>query len=391
MMPLRLAVLCDYAEENWPSMDHAAAMLLDRFHAQPSSGIQATRVQPRMKRCVPAAFLGFKWRNAAFNADRLLNRFWLYPRHARKLQAFDLFHVIDHSYSHLLHRLNPQRTVVTCHDIDTFRCVLDPTAERRPAWFRAMVRHTLTGLQKAAAIICVSEATRAQLLKHRIAKPERIHVVSNGIHPCYRRESDPLGDAEAARLLGPAAGRLEILHVGSTIPRKRVDILLRAFAEVREHFPNVHLVRVGAALTDAQQHLAQELKIDGALTSLGFLPESILAAVYRRASLLLVCSDTEGFGLPLAEAMACGTPVIASEIPALCEVSGGAAVHCQPGCGPHWSAAVIQMLNEKQFDTPAWNRRIESGLTQARKFSWDRNARETAAVYRTLLSRNGIG
>ena len=88
-----------------------------------------------------------------FNIDRVLNRLWDYPQHVGAINdSTDVFHVIDHSYSQLVHRLPPGRTVVTCHDLDTFRSVLRPADERRPWLFSAMTRHALAGLRRATRV-----------------------------------------------------------------------------------------------------------------------------------------------------------------------------------------------------------------------------------------------
>src|SRR5207302_4714477 len=87
----------------------------------------------------------------AYNADRLVNRFWNYPRWLRgRGRELDLFHVIDHSYSQLLHELPAERTLVTCHDLETFRCILEPETCVRSPMHRMMARRTLSGFQKAA-------------------------------------------------------------------------------------------------------------------------------------------------------------------------------------------------------------------------------------------------
>jgi glycosyltransferase involved in cell wall biosynthesis len=384
MSPLRVAVLCDYAEENWPSMELAAAMLLDRLNAGNPDSLRATRIQPRMKRPFQNA-LG----RPGFNADRILNRFWCYPQVARKLRHFDLFHVIDHSYAQLVHRLVPERTIVTCHDIDTFRCLLQPAAERRPRWFRAMVRRTLTGLNKAAAIVCVSDATREQLLHYGIAPPQRVHVVPNGVRQQYTCAPDRNWDIAAERLLGPPGATLDLLHVGSTIPRKRIDVLLRVFAACLRRRPGLRLVRVGSPLTAAQQDLAKALGLQDSILCLPALNAEMLAAVYRRAALVVIPSEAEGFGLPLAEAMACGTPVVASAIPALREVAGGAAVHCPVGAIEDWTEAVLTLLQQREFSPAEWRTRISGGCARAGAFTWDRNAAAMIDIYKTTLSRMG--
>ena len=87
------------------------------------------------------------WRRQLLNADRLVNRLWTYPRHLRRWRShFDVFHIVDHSYAQLVHALPPGRTGVFCHDLDAFRCLLEPGQERRPLWFRVLARHVLAGL-----------------------------------------------------------------------------------------------------------------------------------------------------------------------------------------------------------------------------------------------------
>ena len=118
------------------------------------------------------------------NADRLINRFVDYPRSLKPhLQEFDLFHLIDHSYSQLLHGLPADRTVVTCHDLDTFTCVLEPERQPRPRWFRAMTERILSGFRKAAHVVADSAATRDEILRFGLMPPDRITVIFNGVHP----------------------------------------------------------------------------------------------------------------------------------------------------------------------------------------------------------------
>ena len=136
--------------------------------------------------------------------------------------------------------------------------------------------------------------------------------------------ADPSADAQADALLGPREGFVDLLHVGSTVPRKRLDMVLRISAAVRSRIAGVRLVRVGGPLTPEQREEAARLGMSDRLVELPFLDRDVLAAVYRRAALVLIPSDREGFGLPAVEATACGTPVIASDIPAIVEVGGDA-------------------------------------------------------------------
>ena len=112
----------------------------------------------------------------------------------------------------------------------------------------------------------------------------------------------------------------------------------------------------------------------------------MLAAIYRRAALLLQTSDREGFGLPVAEAMTCGTPVVASDLPALREVGGPATTYCPVGDVERWIAAAAALLDERANDAGAWRRRQADGIAWAQRFDWQAHARATMDVYREVLS-----
>lgn len=393
--PIRLALVCDYLEENWPSMELVGEMVLRHLERGHADEVAVTRICPPFRERA-ARLPGVGRRGAARNVDRLINRFWDYPRRAADLARagrFDLFHLVDHSYSQLVHALPAGRTVVTCHDLDTFRCLLEPGLEPRPRWFRAMTRKILTGMQEAAALACDSEATRDAILSHGLLPPERLHVVYLAVHPECTPEPDPEADARAGALLGPARpeGGPDLLHVGSNIPRKRIDVLLGAFAGIRRAVPTARLIKVGGALNADQSRLADELGVTDAIVTLPFFSPSdpadraTLAAVYRRAALALQTSDAEGFGLPVAEAMACGTPVLASDIPVLREVGGGAASYATVGDLAAWSEAALALLDERDGSPDAWRARRDAGLAWADRYRWTTHVASLAAIYRDVL------
>ncbi len=386
--PIRVAVVCDYPEEGWASMDLTAEMVLDRLTSAHPAEVVATRVcppfRPRLTRLPTLA-----GHPVSRNADRLFNRFVDYPRALSRIVRrgdHDLYHLIDHSYSQLVHTLPSWRSVVTCHDLDTFRCLFEPEAEPRPRWFRAMARRILGGFRKAAAVTCNSTTTRDAILSRRLLAPDRLAVVPMGVHPAFSPDPDPAADAEAARRLGPA-GPPELLHVGSTIPRKRIDVLLDVFAEVRRTIPAARLVKVGGTFTTAQERQARDLGLTDSLVPLPFLPREVLAAVYRRASLVLQPSEAEGFGLPAIEALACGAPLLASDLPALREVACAAAVYRPVGDVPAWVGASLRLLDEHRSSPDARLNRRALGLSRARLFSWSEHASRLVGIYREVLSR----
>ena len=384
---MRVAVICDFVEEKWPSMDLVADMLLHNLSERYASILQAERIRPPMAQRISRIPL-LKGTKAGFNSDRFFGRFRDYPRWLRNMNgSFDLYHIVDHSYAHLAHYLPADRTVITCHDLDAFRCLLYPPRNRPRRTLQALARHVLHGFRKAVWVTCPTAAIRDELAAHQLFAPERITVVPNGVHPSCNVQPDPSADSEATRLLGRKAGEtIEILHVASTIARKRIDVLLRVFAEVRSQIPQAHLMRVGGPFTPAQSSLLRQLKLAEGVDVLPPLERSILAAVYKRAALVLQPSEAEGFGLPVVEAMACGTPVLASGIPALREVGGSAATYCPVGETATWAHSALTLIRERDLQPGKWLARREAGINQAKKFSWAEYANQMAGIYQRLLA-----
>ena len=386
-MSTRLAIVCDLLEENWPSMDLVAEMLLTTLQRSEALGIRASRVRPDMVRRF-SRVRPLRNMRLAVNADRFLNRFWDYPRSLEGLShAYDLFHIVDHSYAHLVHVLPPHRTIVTCHDLDAFRSLIEPGGDTRRFLYKTMAARSLSGLRKAAHVTCVSAATRDELLRYRLVPPDRLSVIANGVHPVFSAAVDPKADEEAARLLGPANhARADLLHVGSTIPRKGIELLLRVFGEVRTQYPETRLVRVGGQFSRSQERLAADLEIRDAVVVLPTLSREELAAVYRRAALVLLPSRREGFGLPVVEALACNTPVVASDLSAIREVAGDVVEYCRPDVVADWTRVIARLLQERASHPAAWQARRRAGRARAERFDWTKHATRMVEVYTAVLN-----
>ena len=373
-------------------MDLVAAMLHQSLVKEHRGEIEPLMLRPAMPRQFERLpLLGDS--GAARNADRVIGRFIHYPRWLKgRRERPDVFHLVDHSYAHLLHSLPAERTVVTCHDLDTFRSVLEPEREPRGPVFRAMTRYILGGLRRAARVACDSNATRDGILAYDLLPPERLQVVYLGVDPVMSPSPDPQVDSEVETLLGRSDGTtVDLLHVGSTIPRKRIDVLLRTFAAVRSEIPEARLVRIGGEFTSEQQELIRTLGIDpAAIVVVPYMPQRRLAAVYRRAALVLQPSSAEGFGLPVAEAMACGVPVVASDLAVLREVGGTAGAYCTVADVPAWSGTVCAMLRERRDHPDRWAGRQTAALQQASQFTWSRFTDRMVSLYHDV-SRTATG
>jgi glycosyltransferase involved in cell wall biosynthesis len=373
---LQLAVLPDFAEEQWPSMDLCAEMLLKHLGAAADQRLTAQQFRPRYRLLFTRAPV-FGRTGTARNADRLLNRFRTYPRALRRaVHAFDYFHLCDQTYGHLLHALPPGRAGVFCHDLDAFRCLLEAQYEPRPRWFRAMMRRTLTGLQRAAVVFCPSNAVRARLESHGLIEPARIIVAPNGC-------ADEFAPGAAVAPAGPPGAYL--LHVGSCIARKRVDVLLETFAAVRAQWPGLRLLQIGGDWDEDQRRQIQRLGLVSAVEQRRGLSRAELALCYRGAALVLQPSSAEGFGLPVVEALACGAAVIASDLPTLREIGGPAAVYAPVGDVPAWTQAVLSALTD-----PARLPDRQVRLQWADRFSWAAQAKTIAGAYLRLAGGQAL-
>jgi len=367
MSAARLALLPDFPEEHWPSMDLVAEQLLLGLQTHHAGLFDVHRVCPQYIR---AASRLLDQSGGAVNLDRLFNRFVNYPRYAKKIaRDFDLFHLCDHSYSQVVHALPANRTGVFCHDLDTFRCILDPAAEPRPKWFRAMAKRILRGMQKAAIVFHTTSTVRAEIEKYALIDPAKLVQAPLGVSPEFFEPS-----------VESPPSTPTLLHVGSCIPRKRIDVLLEVFAALRDKFPDLRLLQIGGDFTAPQRDQIAMLNIDNFITQRRGLTRSELARLYRSSSIVLVTSESEGFGLPVAEALAAGAIVLASDIPVLREVGGPAALYAPVADIQSWITTAEQILRN-----PSSAPDRAASMNWAQRYSWQSHAATIAAAYARLL------
>jgi len=364
---MRLAVVRDFRAEGWPSMDLCADQLL----AHLPDWVRAVEVAPEFRH-VLGHLIGVG--GSGFKADRLLNRHLLLPQTVRRLtRDNDFVHIADHSYAHLALALPQGRVGVYCHDLDAFRCVLEPETDPRPRWFRAIAGRILAGLKRAIIVFHSTGTVRADLLRHRLVRPDRL------VHAPYGVAAEFAPTATAPVELPARIGRPFLLHVGGDMPRKRLDVLFDVFAAVRLTRPDVTLVQVGPPWSAERLRQMERLGIAAVVMKMTGLSRPQLTELYRRAAAVLVPSEAEGFGLPVIEALACGAAVIASDIPVLREVGGAVCSFAPVGDVPGWASAVLAVQwgaaeTAARQDRVAW----------AARFAWGRHAATIADAYRNL-------
>lgn len=266
-------------------------------------------------------------------------------------------------------------SVATVHDLSIDRYPETHPPARRRYFALAFER----SLRRASALITDSEAVRQELVADYGVPPERVTAIHLGVDPVFRpRPAAVLAPTLQRHGLRPGG---YLLSVSTLEPRKRLEQLIGAYAgfdrRLRQRLP---LVLTGSAgwLNEGIRPLIERGTSEGWLRYLGYVPQHELPLLYAGAHGFAMISVYEGFGLPLAEAMASGVPVLTSDRSCMPEVTAGAALLANPDDVDDVRAQFQRLVEDED-----WRRRaISLGLARARELSWERCARQTLAVYR---------
>ncbi len=274
----------------------------------------------------------------------------------------------------------PVPLVVTVHDL---LLRLQPRYLHSPVarlYFRAMNR---LALHRARILVAVSDFTAAEIARLYPAFAPKVRRVYNGVSPVFQASTLP-SQVHALRETLGIAGRF-ILYVGTLKPHKKVPTLIRAFGMLgetrRQSLTLVLVTRPDPRYTEVPR-LIERLGLGAAVRLPPGLSDAELACLYQSAEALVMPSEYEGFGLPLLEAMAAGTAVVASDIPVFHELAGPAAVYFDPR-RPEQLAAVLERLLRDDASRAAL---ALEGRARAARFSWERTAREMLAIYAEVAS-----
>lgn len=278
--------------------------------------------------------------------------------------------------------------VVTVHDVIpmAMRNLVRRSLKNRlfPLYRRLMIE---VGA-RADAIVTDSAASRTDVIRHLRIPPEResaVHVVHCGVNPAFRAGPGTGADAGS----DPLRERV-ILYVGRADPYKNLVGLVKAFARLRRDcVAPVVLQIVGPPDPRYPEagECARALGVADGVRWTGYASEDALVANYRSADVVVLPSRYEGFGLPVIEAMASGTPVVCSDIPVLREVAGDAAIFADPDDDACLADAMRRVLTDRGLANSLRGR----GLERARQFTWEETARRTLAVYGSAVSGRKAG
>ena len=278
-----------------------------------------------------------------------------------------------------LPRWLPVPGVVTVHDLTA---LLFPETHRLKVRLSILpfLHHTL---RQASAVIAISEATAADLRQRFPGCGERLHVVHNGIDPVFRAGTAEEIEAVRDRLACP---RGYLLYAGTLEPRKNVERLLDAWQLLRQRRPDTPpLLLAGAPGWRNTELVARIASLGPEVRHLGHLERRNLVRLFQGASAFVYPSLYEGFGLPPAEAMACGVPVVTSNVSSLPEVVGDAGLQVDPTDPAALAAAIARILDQPELAAELRRR----GLERAQLFSWTHAAEQLEEIFQRVLGAGG--
>ncbi len=356
---MKVCILRDYKEENWHSMEVYADNLV-KYLKQSHKDVEVTEFVslPSLSRLFPVKY-------------KYIRQFFRYVINPIGVffQKADVYHITDHANAHLLMVLDPKKTIVTCHDLTA------------PYWMeqhvrlgvKKRIRHfvekwRLRFLKRAAEIIAVSESTKHDLITILGIPESHIEVIYEGIDPMFKRI------AKKTEIKLP---KKFLLNVGSTYTNKNMEGLIRIFSLYAKLDPDMWLVKAGDPWTNDQLRLISEFEYSSRIVHIGFVKQEDLPLIYSQATALLQPSLAEGFGFTPLEAMACGCPVIVSDIPAHREIVQKAGLYI---------SLQDYEVDAKKIHSFLHNRTLvgqyrDNGTIRSKKYTWQKTAQETHELY----------
>lgn len=327
-----------------------------------------------------AAPLGsnLEWRTTPLSS-LWLTRFWHRLHIPLPVEFFvgsvDLFHSTDFVLPPLL----PSTTsVLTVHDLSFVR-VPESASPRLKTYLDSVVPKSV---HRATHILADSTATKLDLIELYGVASDKVSVLLSGVDARFRRQSDKA--ISAARSKYGIGSTPYILSIGTVQPRKNYARLIKALSEMRRQGYPHHLVIAGGKgwLEDEIYEAIHTTQMQDSVHFIGFADDADLPALYSGADCFAFPSLYEGFGLPVLESMACGTPVVTSNVSSLPEVTGDAGLTIDP----YDVEAISHALRQTLDDSELRQRLTTAGLARAHEFTWKNSALELRRIYSNLLA-----
>ena len=320
----------------------------------------------------------FDWRTTILT-PHWLARIWQRAQLPLPVEAFtglvDLFHATDFVLPPTLPRA---RSLLTVHDLSFIR-VPDAASPSLRRYLEAVVPRSV---ERADHVLADSQATKDDLIEIYRTPPDKISVLYSAVDGRFGRVTDEMALQEVLNRHNLKDIKY-VLSVGTVQPRKNYSGAIRALSKIRDQGIDLHYAVAGGRgwLEDEMYRSIRETAMEDRVHILGFVPDEDLPALYSGARALLAVSLYEGFGLPVLEAMACGTPVITSNLSSLPEVAGDAGILVDPLDTEAISDAIMRLLT----DAALRQQLVAAGFEHVKRFSWTSAASQLKSIYDAML------
>ena len=322
----------------------------------------------------------FVWKPTRIN-PRWLARIWHrlhVPLHIEQFVGdIDLFHATDFV---LPPTRSSTKTILTVHDLSFVHV---PEAAP-PSLVKYLNRVVPLSCDRADHIIADSYATRDDLIALYGITPDKITVIWSGVEERFKRITSPEKLTEVRNKYQIPQATCA-LSVGTVQPRKNYSRVVQAIAKLRQQGQHdIQLIIAGGKgwMEDELHRTITETQMNAVVHLIGYVDDEDLPALYSLSDCFVAPSLYEGFGIPLIEAMACGTPVVTSNVSSLPEVAGDAAITVNPRDVNELANAMQSILTDANIA----NDLVRKGLERAKEFTWERAARQLQSVYANVLA-----
>lgn len=324
---------------------------------------------------------------AAADGRRSLSDVWAMSREVLRHKVDVFFFPAVYSYFPILNRT---RILLTLHDViaDHHPELIFPNWKSKFFW---KLKQKIA-ISQSDLIATVSEHSKKEIIRHFRLSDSRIRIITEAARPVFKVLPTNNGFVSAMAAHGLRPDERFLLYVGGISPHKNLNTLVDAFKRIvdSDRSGPLKLVLVGdykddpffSAYPKLKVQVA-DLKLDDKVVFTGFIPDDDLAYLYNVATLMVFPSLEEGFGLPAIEAMACGTPVAASNTGSLPEVLGSVGRFFDPERVEEMAAVISEVLS----DEPMRRQMRADGLERSQKFRWKKAAEQTLAIFNELCAR----
>lgn len=312
------------------------------------------------------------------------SRYFSYPFQAKKIQG-QINHIIDQSYAHLLNFIDGQKTIVTVHDIIPLLAWKGKIFDYNYPYFPLLFKLSIKSLKKAKLIIAVSHSTKKDLIDHCGLNADKIKVIHNGIDSRFCAFSVEKKKSKRSTFGFPSENKHVILITG--IQRyKNHNISFQTLSRLEQiSKKEIQVLWLGADNKICAKY-SKEVNLKNIAIPISNLSFTQLCELYNGVDCLFFPSSYEGFGFPPLEAMACGTPVVTSNVASIPEVVGDAAIMLSPNDINGFSMALKNILEDEKLR----NKYIKRGYKNIKSFNWSDCAAKVAELYDSILEEKKL-